>query len=104
MRLGQLVDRDAPAQRLPELEGPLGRGDGARLEQLVVVERPSAASPGSPFRPERPFSSERSAFCRDSGNVRPIAIASPTLCICVPSTPVVPGNFSNAQRGTFVTT
>ena len=39
-----------------------------------------------------------------SGNVRPIAITSPTDCICVPSTPAVPGSFSNAQRGTFVTT
>jgi len=33
-----------------------------------------------------------------------MAMASPTLCIWVPSTPVVPGSFSKAQRGTFVTT
>ena len=61
-------------------------------------------SAGSALSPRRPCSSERSAFCRLSGNVRPIAITSPTDCICVPSTPLVPGSFSNAQRGTFVTT
>ena len=64
----------------------------------------SSASAGSAFRPRRPCSSERSAFCSDSGNVRPMAIASPTDCICVPRTPDVPGSFSNAQRGIFVTT
>ena len=62
------------------------------------------ASAGSQFIPARPCSSERSAFCRLSGNVRPIAMTSPTDCIWVPSTPVVPGSFSNAQRGIFVTT
>ncbi len=61
-------------------------------------------SAGSQLSPRRPCSSERSAFCRLSGNVRPMAIASPTDCICVPSTPDVPGNFSKAHRGTFVTT
>ena len=69
------------------------------------VEPPaSAASAGSAPRPRRPCSSERNAFCRLSVNVRPIAITSPTDCICVPSTPDVPGSFSNAQRGIFVTT
>ncbi len=33
-----------------------------------------------------------------------MAMASPTDCIEVPSTPAVPGNFSNAHRGTLVTT
>ena len=61
-------------------------------------------SAGSQLSPRRPCSSDRSAFCRLSGNVRPMAIASPTDCICVPSTPDVPGSFSNAHRGTFVTT
>ncbi len=78
----------------------------------VAIAASSSASPsaaicssaGSQLRPSRPCSSERSAFCRLSGNVRPMAIASPTDCICVPSTPDVPGSFSNAQRGTFVTT
>ncbi len=61
-------------------------------------------SVGSQLSPHRPVSSERSAFWNDSGNVRPIAITSPTDCIIVPSTPDDPGSFSNAQRGTLVTT
>jgi hypothetical protein len=36
--------------------------------------------------------------------VRPIAITSPTDFICVPSTSSVWGNFSNVNRGIFVTT
>ena len=63
-----------------------------------------AASAGSQFRPRRPFSSERMPFCSDSGKVLPMAMTSPTDCMEVPSTPEVPGNFSNAQRGIFVTT
>ena len=67
--------------------------------------RPSrAASPGSQLSPHRPCSRERSPFCSDSGNVRPIAIASPTDCMRVPSTSGAPGNFSNAHRGILVTT
>ena len=49
-------------------------------------------------------SNDRMAFWSDSVNVRPMAMASPTDCICVPSTPGASGNFSKAQRGTFVTT
>ena len=97
--------RDAPPQRRLELEEPVGR---ARSRRGAAARRrstaSSCASAGSQLRPRRPCSSERSAFCSDSGNVRPMAIASPTDCICVPSTPVVPGNFSNAQRGILVTT
>ena len=33
-----------------------------------------------------------------------MAMASPTDCIDVPSTAELPGNFSNAHRGTLVTT
>jgi hypothetical protein len=54
--------------------------------------------------PVRPVSSERNAFCRLSWKVRPIAIASPTDFIDVVNTGSAPGNFSNAKRGTFVTT
>ena len=36
-------------------------------------------------------------------NVRPIAIASPTLFICVVRPPSAIGNFSNANRGIFTT-
>ena len=39
----------------------------------------------SPPKPLRPISSERRHFCRLSLNVRPMAIASPTLFICVVS-------------------
>jgi hypothetical protein len=63
-----------------------------------------AASAGSALSPARPCSSERSAFCSDSQNVRPMAITSPTDCMRVPSRPSVPGSFSKAQRGTLVTT
>jgi hypothetical protein len=62
------------------------------------------ASAGSQPRPRRPVSSERNAFWSDSGNVRPMAMASPTDCIDVPRIPGEPGNFSNAHRGIFVTT
>lgn len=71
----------------------------------------------------RPISSERRHFCRFSLNVRPMAIASPTLFIrsgvsaerrklrrflnggFLPkaATPVC-GNFSKAKRGILVTT
>ena len=33
-----------------------------------------------------------------------MAMASPTDCIRVPSTSGIPGNFSKAHRGIFVTT
>ena len=55
-------------------------------------------------QPARPVSSDRSAFWKDSLNVRPIAIASPTDFIWVVSTGSEPGNFSKAKRGIFVTT
>ncbi len=50
------------------------------------------------------LSRERSAFCSASVKLRPIAIASPTDFMCVVSTGSAPGNFSNANRGTFTTT
>ena len=56
------------------------------------------------FRPVRPVSIERSAFCSDSWKVRPIDIASPTLFIEVVSRASAPGNFSKAKRGILVTT
>ena len=62
---------------------------------------PSIAISSSPVNP---FSSERSAFCRLSWNVRPIAIASPTDFIEVVRMGSAPGNFSKAKRGTLVTT
>ncbi len=56
------------------------------------------------FRPSVPISRPRSAFCSDSWNVRPIAITSPTDFICVVRRSAACGNFSNVNRGTFVTT
>ena len=46
---------------------------------------------------------ERSAFCRASGKLRPIAMASPTLFMVVVKVLSAPGNFSNAKRGTLTT-
>ena len=56
------------------------------------------------LKPSTPVSSPRSAFCSDSWNVRPIAMTSPTDFICVVSRSSACLNFSNANRGTFVTT
>ena len=47
---------------------------------------------------------ERMALANACLNVRPIAIASPTDCMCVLSRPVAPGNFSKAKRGHLTTT
>ena len=92
-------------QRGLDLEDPLGGRDRGGLHELVGVERVELALDRIAVEAElRPVSSERSAFCSDSGNVRPIAMTSPTDCICVPSTGDAPGSFSNAQRGTLVTT
>ncbi len=55
-------------------------------------------------RPSSPVSSPRSAFCRLSAKVRPMAITSPTDFIEVVSSASAPGNFSKAKRGTLVTT
>ena len=55
-------------------------------------------------RPVRPVSSPRSAFCRLSWKVRPIAMTSPTDFIDVVSVVEAPGNFSKAKRGILVTT
>ena len=81
-----------------------GVGMAIAARRSCSLRSASSPSAGSAFRPRRPCSSERSAFCSDSGNVRPMAIASPTDCIWVPRMPVVPGSFSNAHRGIFVTT
>ena len=44
------------------------------------------------------------AFWNDSLNVRPMAIVSPTLFICVVRRGSASGNFSKANRGILVTT
>ena len=55
-------------------------------------------------RPVRPVSRPRSAFCRLSWKVRPIAITSPTDFIEVVSVRLAPGNFSKLKRGILTTT
>ena len=47
---------------------------------------------------------ERSALPSASVKFRPMAMASPTLFMCVVSVVSAAGNFSNANRGTFTTT
>ena len=54
--------------------------------------------------PKRLTSIDRMPFCNASLNVRPMAIASPTLFICVVSVSSASGNFSNVQRGILITT
>ena len=93
------VDRDATVQQFADLLDPIGGRDRCLSEQFVVGQVVEMRAAGSQPSPRRPCSSDRNAFCRLSGKVRPIAMTSPTDCICVPSTPVVPGSFSNAQRG-----
>jgi hypothetical protein len=85
-------------------KGRSGVPVAARASSSASSSSSRAASAGSQLRPARPCSRLRSAFCSDSGNVRPMAMASPTDCMDVPSTPGLPGNFSKAQRGTLVTT
>ncbi len=81
----------------------VGRPSAARSASLG---RSGSVSPSisTSSRPSRPVSSERSAFCSDSANVRPSAMTSPTDFIAVVSTGSVSGNFSKVKRGTLVTT
>ncbi len=65
-----------------------------------VPQRSLASQP----KPKLPTSRPRSAFWNDSLNVRPMAIVSPTLFICVVSIESASGNFSKAKRGILVTT
>ena len=81
-----------------------GVASARRLASSSSSSASRGASAGSALSPSLPCSSDRMAFCRDSGNVRPMAITSPTDCMRVPSRPSAPGSFSKAQRGIFVTT
>ncbi len=81
-----------------------------RLEDEVeavrgaLSSRPSSCSSSSGGTHGESSSRERIALAKDSLKVRPIAIASPTDCMCVVRCPMLPGNFSKAKRGIFVTT
>ena len=63
-----------------------------------------AAGRGWVQKPAALVSIERNALPSASVKLRPIAMASPTLFMCVVSTGSAPGNFSKAKRGTFTTT
>ena len=75
-----------------------------RAISLSSARSGRTVSRGSRPRPTSPTSSPRRAFCNDSLKVRPIAITSPTLFICVVSVVSAPRNFSKAKRGILVTT
>ena len=90
---------------LDETVGEVRRRSGvafARAFSITTGSTPSYWSMRS--SPVRPVSSPRSAFCRLSAKLRPIAITSPTDFIDVLSNAGEPANFSNAKRGTLVTT
>jgi hypothetical protein len=69
------------------------------VSSSTSVSSTRRSSPGSQFRPEPAVLERAQRLLEALGNVRPIAITSPTLCICVPRIPFVPGSFSNAHRG-----
>jgi len=85
-----------------------GRVTGVASFALISSSVGSSSVPQGSFlsqpRPNRPTSSPRRAFWNDSRKVRPIAMTSPTDFIWVVRTGSASGNFSNAQRGTLVTT
>ena len=75
-------------------------GEGSRSASCSASSSSGAAGSGSV---SPPVSSARQPFSRASGNVRPIAITSPTDFMRVPSRRSVARNFSNAQRGILTT-
>ena len=73
------------------------------LSLLRNVSSSTRVSRPSPQRPKRLISRLRSAFWSASLKVRPIAMASPTLFICVVRVGSASGNFSKVKRGTLTT-
>ncbi len=69
---------------------------------IASALRMSAGAAGSSGVTSR--SRERSALRKASLKVRPMAITSPTLFMCVVSSRSASGNFSNDQRGHLTTT
>ncbi len=80
-----------------------GDGVASALRMASLSAALVASAMVTSLRPVRPVSMERSAFCRLSAKVRPIAMASPTDFIEVVSRGAVPGNFSKVKRGILVT-
>ena len=91
--------RAAPARRCRA--GPRAAPSALRARQVGAA---ASLSSGTVQKLAAGVSSERRALFSASGKLRPIAIASPTLFMCVVSTGSAPGNFSNANRGTLTTT
>jgi len=71
-------DGVAGEKRVADVENPIGVGRAELLLDDLVLGNSSPPSLPPPPKPREPISSERNAFCIDSLNVRPIAIASPT--------------------------
>ena len=92
-RFLDFLQRHADTERVTDIEDTLGARVGNLIDDLFAVSRPSL-----------PVSRPRSAFWKDSWNVRPIAITSPTAFIWVVRRSSACGNFSKAKRGIFVTT
>ena len=82
----------------------LSRSGVALESAATTAERSGAPGIATSSNPVRPVSIDASAFCTDSWNVRPTAMASPTLFMAVVSSALAPGNFSKAKRGILVTT
>ena len=76
-----------------------GTPHGGQQRVDVDIRRDSPASE----KTASGFSRDRSAFCRASGKLRPIAMASPTLFMVVVRVGSACGNFSKANRGTLTT-
>ena len=73
--------------------------------RIVSSEEASSVSGRSiSFKPHKPVSIERRAFCNDSSNERPTDIASPTDFMEVDNSATAPENFSKVKRGILVTT
>jgi hypothetical protein len=82
----------------------VGRAQAASRASGAASGLPGAGSAAGSPRPSRPVSSDRHAFWRASGKVRPMAMTSPTDFIRVVSSGSAPGNFSKLNRGTLTTT
>ena len=92
------------AYRRYQMRSEFGRASFWLMSSIVGCWSVPHRSRRSQPMPNRPTSSPRRAFWSDSLKVRPMAIVSPTDFIWVVSVGSASGNFSKANRGTFVTT
>ena len=77
---------------------------GRRIDSSAAVNSFAGSLGGVQSKAEPDRSRERRAFCKASGKLRPIAIASPTLFMVVVRVVSARGNFSKANRGALTTT